>query len=115
MDKFERRRLDLIALVNSIGHGGIARVAAGIGKDASYVSRMLYEPGKAGRKRIGEDSVDALDHAFPGWRTLTDPSSTSNEIAELSEVVTRLTTSGQMQITEVQAMIAMLKAREGKE
>jgi transcriptional regulator with XRE-family HTH domain len=35
------------------------------------------------------------------------------EVAELQEVVTRLTTSGKMQLTEVAAMVAMLKAREG--
>lgn len=37
----------------------------------------------------------------------------SVEISELTNVVTRLTSTGQMQLTEVQAMIAMLKAREG--
>ena len=39
----------------------------------------------------------------------------SPEIEELEEVVTRLTTSGKMQLTEVSAMIAMLKAREGSD
>jgi hypothetical protein len=34
------------------------------------------------------------------------------EIAELANVVEKLTTSGKMQLTEVSAMIAMLKARE---
>jgi hypothetical protein len=36
----------------------------------------------------------------------------SPEIAELTSVVERLASSGRMQLTEVQAMIAMLKARE---
>lgn len=37
----------------------------------------------------------------------------STDIEELSNIVTRLTTTGQMQLAEVQAMVAMLKAREG--
>lgn len=34
------------------------------------------------------------------------------ELERLAEVVARLTSSGKMQITEVQAMVAMLNARE---
>ena len=37
------------------------------------------------------------------------------QITELQEVVTRLTTSGKMHPNEVDAMIAMLKAREGSD
>lgn len=65
MDKYEERRRALRGLVDDMGRGAIATVAAAIGKDASYVSRMLYEPGKAGRKRIGEDSWDDLLSAYP--------------------------------------------------
>jgi len=78
MEKFERRRLALKALVDSIGYGGIARVAEAIGKEPNYVSRMLYEPGKSGRKRIGESSIDALNAAFPGWLD-SPPSMTLHE------------------------------------
>lgn len=67
MDKFERRRLALVALIKGLGRGGIKKVAAKIGKDDSYVSRMQYEITKKGAKRIGEDSVEALNEAFPGW------------------------------------------------
>lgn len=52
-----------------MGHGAIRKIAEGIGKDPSYVSRMLYPPTKTGYKRIGEDSVEDLDRAFPGWMT----------------------------------------------
>lgn len=65
MDKFEQRRIALRALANDLGRGGLAKIGAKIGKDASYVSRMLYEPGKAGRKRIGEDTLAALSSAYP--------------------------------------------------
>lgn len=67
MDKFERRRLALQALVRSIGRGGIARVAQHLGKEPNYVSRMLYEPSKKGHKRIGEETADLLDAKFPDW------------------------------------------------
>jgi len=67
MDKFETRRLALQRLVDQMGYGGIAKVAQAIGKEPNYVSRMLYPAGKAGRKRIGEASVDILDEKFPGW------------------------------------------------
>lgn len=65
MDKYEQRRLALQALVDELGHGGISRIAKSIGKEASYVSRMLYPPGKSGAKRIGEDSSDLLRKAYP--------------------------------------------------
>lgn len=65
MDKYEQRRLALKALSDSLGRGGVAAIATRIGKDASYVSRMLYEPGKAGRKRIGEDMLGLLAAAYP--------------------------------------------------
>lgn len=67
MDKYEKRRAALKGLVDSLGRGGIATIAARIGKEPNYVSRMLYPPGKKGRKRIGEDSADALAAAYPEW------------------------------------------------
>lgn len=67
MDKYEHRRLSLQQLVDGIGHGGISRVAGAIGKEPNYVSRMLYPEGKRGGKRIGEDSVELLNAAYPGW------------------------------------------------
>lgn len=65
MDKYEQRRLALKALTDELGRGSLAKISSRIGKDASYVSRMLYEPGKAGRKRIGEDTWSLLLGAFP--------------------------------------------------
>lgn len=68
MDKYEIRRVALKRLVDKLGRGGIAKVAQEIGKEPSYVSRMLYEPGKPGRKRIGEDSAELLNVKFPDWQ-----------------------------------------------
>lgn len=65
-DKYEKRRTALKALADSLGRGGIATIAARIGKEPNYVSRMLYPPGRQGRKRIGEDSLEKLNEAFPG-------------------------------------------------
>ncbi len=59
------RRLALKALSDKLGYGGKAMIAAKIGKDSSYVSRMLYPPKKAGRKRIGEDMFELLVRAYP--------------------------------------------------
>lgn len=67
MDKYEMRRNALQQLVATLGRGAITHIASKIGKDANYVSRMLYEEGKPGGKRIGEESADALEAAFPGW------------------------------------------------
>ncbi len=78
MDKYEQRRLALRGLADELGRGGLAKIGAKIGKDASYVSRMLYEPGKAGRKRIGEDTLSALAQAYPD----RFPSSPVSQVAE---------------------------------
>lgn len=67
MDMYEHRRVALQALVDSLGRGGITRIAHQIGKDASYVSRMLYPAEKSGSKRIGEDTAHLLAKAFPGF------------------------------------------------
>ncbi|MFM0324822.1 S24 family peptidase [Caballeronia glebae] len=66
MDKYERRRLRLIEVRDRLCGGGVSTLAKRIGKSDSYVSRMLYEDGKSGRKRIGEDMVEHIENGF-GW------------------------------------------------
>ena len=83
MDRYEARRRALQQLIDSMGRGAIATVAADIDKQPSYVSRMLYPPGKDGRKRIGEESWDLLTKAYP---TLQDTSKKSANDAELSDL-----------------------------
>ena len=107
MDKYEARRTALQALISSFGKGGIAHVAAKIDKSASYVSRMLYPENKPGKKRIGEDSVDLLNAAFPGWLD-TPPTDTSPVLT--SNV--RLLPVQQDSIT--QEVIAMMAATDDK-
>jgi hypothetical protein len=67
MDKYELRRTKLLALINQMGRGGRVRLSQAIGKSPDYISRMLYPKGKAGHKGIGEDSVELIEKAFPGW------------------------------------------------
>lgn len=69
MDKFEKRRQALRALVDSIGRGAIAGVAKQIGIEPSYVSRLLYPENKKGCKRMGEDTALALTKAYPTFFT----------------------------------------------
>jgi transcriptional regulator with XRE-family HTH domain len=55
-----------------ISHLGLQQnqFAARAGIDPSYVSRLLYPPGKAGRKNLGLDTIDGIQAAFrlsAGW------------------------------------------------
>jgi len=65
MDKYELRRLALIKLIASLGHGGVAEISARTGIDASYVSRLTYPNGKKGGKRLAEGSWDKIKAAYP--------------------------------------------------
>lgn len=70
MDKYERRRLNLIRIRDELCGGVAATLAEKIGRPANYVTRMLYPPDKAGRKRIAEDMVEIIEAAFNlprGW------------------------------------------------
>lgn len=70
MDKYERRRLNLIELRDKKCNGKAAELAKKIGRDPSYVSRMLYEEKKPGKKRIADDMIEVIEAAFSlprGW------------------------------------------------
>jgi len=70
MDKFEIRRLNLRAVIRSHCDGKAVTLANKIGREASYVSRMLAPDGKKGKKRIGEDMRDFIESALmlpKGW------------------------------------------------
>jgi SOS-response transcriptional repressor LexA len=85
MDKKEIKRRALEVLVERAGgrnKGGINAVAAAIERDPSYVSRMLYPPGKSGARGIGEEVDEALGKAFPSWgRIKAELASTSSAVA----------------------------------
>lgn len=71
MDKFELRRLRTQELIDSRLFNGVhAAFATAIGKEPSYVSRMLYVPPKKGFKRIAEEMrthIEASCGIAPGW------------------------------------------------
>lgn len=72
MDKFEVRRLNLRAALRTHCGGKAATLADKIERSASYVSRMLYPEGKAGKKRIGEDMRDIIEDALSLERGMLD-------------------------------------------
>lgn len=69
MTKADRRRELLRHLIQERFSGVSARFADAVGITPSYVSRMLYPEGKAGAKRIGEDSIEKIEQALgiPGY------------------------------------------------
>lgn len=64
MDKYEIRRLNLVAIMKSRCDGKPAVLANKLERSASYVSRMLYPVGKASKKNIGEDMVELIEKVF---------------------------------------------------
>lgn len=84
MDKFEIRRRNLRALLDSHCGGKAATLANLIDRSPSYVARMLYPEGKEGKKRIGEDMRDIIEQAlFLARGTLdVEPPSTAGEAIE---------------------------------
>ena len=64
MDKYESRRQRLRQLIDERCAGVSSSFAKQIGRDASYVTRMLYPEGKAGRKRIADDMMEIIEAAF---------------------------------------------------
>lgn len=91
MDKFERRRLRLLELRDRCGSN--AELARRIGKDASYVSRLLFEEGKKGKKRIGDDIIEAVLSAFQlphGWLDLDTSSDDGPAFIDEIKVLTKV-------------------------
>jgi len=70
MDKYEKRRQRLIQIRDDFCGGKAVALARKIEREPSYVSRMLYEEGKKGKKRIADDMVEIIEKAFSlprGW------------------------------------------------
>lgn len=63
-------------------NGNGAALARKIGRDASYVTRMLYPEGKLGKKRIADDMMEVIETAFMlprGWLD-QEPDSDTNTV-----------------------------------
>ena len=63
MDKYEFRRQQLIKIRDEKCDGKAVNVARKIGREPSYVSRMLYPEGKKGKKRIADDMVEIIEES----------------------------------------------------
>ena len=63
MDKYEKRRLRLMQIRDEMCGGKAVEVARKIEREPSYVSRMLYDESKKGRKRIADDMVEIIEKA----------------------------------------------------
>lgn len=70
MNKYEKRRLRLIQLRDDYCNGNASELARKIGREPSYVARMLWTEDKTGRKRIADDMMEIIENAFAlprGW------------------------------------------------
>lgn len=86
MDKYERRRLNLIKIRDEMCEGKPSELANRLGRMQSYVCRMLYEEGKPGKRRIADDMIEAINVAFnlpPGWMDSDHSLATSNILEKL--------------------------------
>lgn len=88
MDKYEQRRLKLIEIRDKFCNGKAAELARRIEREPSYISRMLYPEGKAGRKRIADDMMEIIENAFNlprGWMdSITSEMPSANEELEFA-------------------------------
>lgn len=108
MDKYERRRQRLDQIRISRFEGSIAKLAHAIGKAQSYVGRMLYEEGKAGRKRIGEDIAREIEQALhlpPHSLDAEDESPPAPDLGALA-----ICALNDLSESEIEAAIATLEA-----
>ena len=64
MDKYEARRQAVQRIIDDRCQGNQSDFARVVGINASYVSRMLFPPGKDGAKRIGDDLAEKIEIAF---------------------------------------------------
>lgn len=70
MDIYEIRRLRLLEVMKECCNNKAVELAKAIERSDSYVTRMLYPEGKAGKKRIGEDMARHVAEVFnlpAGW------------------------------------------------
>ncbi|GHZ87287.1 LexA family transcriptional regulator [Vibrio cholerae] len=64
MDKYEIRRQNLKKLKATYCNDNQTELARRIGRQQSYVSRMLSLPDKPGHRKIADDMVDVITSAF---------------------------------------------------
>lgn len=82
MDKYEIRRLNLVKLMQTHCNNSIKNLANQLGKDHSYVSRLLYQEGKKYKKNIADRVTTDIEHAFNLPRGWLDGLSSNNLFVE---------------------------------
>ena len=70
MNKYEIRRQRLLYIRDRLCNGKAVEIARKIGREPSYVSRMLYPEGKKQKKRIADGMIELIESSFAlpkGW------------------------------------------------
>lgn len=70
MNKYEIRRQRLLYIRDRLCNGKAVEIARKIGREPSYVSRMLYPEGKKQKKRIADGMIELIESSFDlprGW------------------------------------------------
>ncbi|QIR27650.1 helix-turn-helix transcriptional regulator [Kluyvera genomosp. 3] len=70
MNKYEIRRQRLLYIRDRLCNGRAIEIARKIGREPSYVSRMLYPEGKKQKKRIADGMIELIESSFDlprGW------------------------------------------------
>lgn len=114
MDKYERRRLRLLALRDERCDGKSAVLARKIEREASYVTRMLYPEGKAGRKRISDDMMEIIEKAFDlprGWLDQTEYTPEAPHVATAGEHAELISAWDMLLESEQADFLRQIKAR----
>lgn len=81
--KFEIRRANLHWLKKNCFNGRAVNLARAIGKDASYVTRLLYDSSKAGSKNMAESMRVMIEEALGlpyGWLDIPDAGNKGDEL-----------------------------------
>jgi phage repressor protein C with HTH and peptisase S24 domain len=92
MEEYDNHQLLLMELRDKLCGGNSAELARRIGKDATYVHRLLYPVGKTGRKGIGLNLMYAINVAFGlprGFWELQSPAIDDAMVAALKDAEVR--------------------------
>lgn len=107
MDKYEFRRQRLSLILREKCNGKPSILATKIGRDPSYVSRLLYPEGKKGKRRIADDLIEAIGTAFPEWLDDDKPSANAAE-----QPIARYTTTPELIAKAIAIIAAEIKASQ---
>lgn len=90
MDKYEIRRQKLLEILRDKFAGKRSALARALDCEPSYVSRMLYEDGKYGKRRIGDEMAEAIAKTFGidmmGYQAGIEPESATLVSAQLTYI-----------------------------